>query len=542
MNKKLFFEIDEHEILENPLDSHFATARILAFSSGKNRHGYFCSEETLRNTSQTLDYKPVVYLIDELFLDFGTHSKIPEKSLIAGFVIPNSQEFETLPDGRLGLYVNAKIWKKYSGRFMNFMKRDGGKKSVSVEMDLYESSPSLQYPNIEDMNDFEYNAVCILGDNVTPASPDASIEMISFAEEQKEYEKLYRIEFGKYEGLDFTIPKKVKENAKNGLELRKKYGRGSTGVGVSTAKYLISNQKASPEKVRHISKYFPRHENDNLDDKTSNGWISWLIWGGSAGRSWSTKLVKEMDKIDSSNMSFFSEGVEKEENLEMKNEKPEEEKKEEEVVIENATPESEEEKKESDFSEESDEDKSEGDDENTEESEDEKEEESEEENMSLDAYTDVPAMLSLLESETEEYKELSRKFNDEKSVDWRIFAKALFEKAKNIKEEAEGKEKAYMSENEELKKFKSDIEEKQYSFEVGKIFAQVQSILPKDKFEEVKEDAKNFSLESLDAFKNKTLALAFQYSKTEKKNEKDSEFVAYQFPVSGETKHESPWG
>lgn len=539
MSKKLFFEVESHEVTQDDENSHFATARILAFSSGLNRHDYVCKEETLRETAHTLDYKPIVYMIDHLFQDFGTHAKEADKSLISGFIIPGSQEFERLEDGRLGLFVSAKIWKKYANAFMRFMERDDGEKSVSVEMDLYEASQDMENPNIQEMRDFEYNGVCVLGDSVQEASPGANLKMLSFAKEQDEYNKIFVLEFGKYEELDFTIPQKVKENAKRGLELRKEYGRGSTSVGVATARYLISNKTASPEKVRHIAKYFPRHEGDNLDDKTSNGWISWLVWGGNAGRSWSTKLVRQMDKKDNENMSFFAEDEisKKEEKTEMIKDK--EEPQEEEMAAEETPEETSEENMatEEQPSEEPEEEQmseDEGGDEET--------EEPESEDMSLDAYADVPAMLALLESETDENRELARSYAEEKSVNWEVMAKALYAKASRIKEESGEKEKAYMSENDKLKEFKLGVEKEQFDFAVGKIINEVEKVLPKDKLEEVKEDAKNFSLETIDGFKNKTLALAFEYAKDKKNDKDEKDFVVYGFPVSNAVKTDSPWG
>ena len=95
--------------------------------------------------------------------------------------------------------------------------------------------------------------------------------------------------------IDFSIPESVKRAAQSGLDLHAKHKRGGTSVGMGTAKALVSNAKASPEKVRHVARYFPRHAGDNLDDKTSNGWIAWQLWGGNAGRTWSESLVKRMD-------------------------------------------------------------------------------------------------------------------------------------------------------------------------------------------------------------------------------------------------------
>jgi hypothetical protein len=97
----------------------------------------------------------------------------------------------------------------------------------------------------------------------------------------------------------FSIPERVQKNAQRGIELRKKFGRGGTSVGMNTARTLAKGGSIGIEKVRHIAKYFPRHAGDNLSDKTSNGWIAWLLWGGDAGWSWARAIVKRVDAKDS---------------------------------------------------------------------------------------------------------------------------------------------------------------------------------------------------------------------------------------------------
>jgi len=111
---------------------------------------------------------------------------------------------------------------------------------------------------------------------------------------------------GLYDDLDFTIPKGAKEEAKRGLEWRKEFGRGGTSVGMGSARYILNNTTAGAEKTRHIAKYFPRHEVDKRAEGwrqgekgyPSNGRIAWALWGGEAGKSWSQKLVRAMNKRD----------------------------------------------------------------------------------------------------------------------------------------------------------------------------------------------------------------------------------------------------
>ena len=100
----------------------------------------------------------------------------------------------------------------------------------------------------------------------------------------------------------YEIPVPVKKAAKKGLELHKEHGHGGTEVGLEMAQKLSSGHKLSAEDVLHVSKYFPRHAGDNLeqDDKNgkkpSNGYIAWMLWGGDAGREWSEKLKTELEE------------------------------------------------------------------------------------------------------------------------------------------------------------------------------------------------------------------------------------------------------
>lgn len=112
---------------------------------------------------------------------------------------------------------------------------------------------------------------------------------------------------GKYDDLNFSIPAGVKKQAEMGLDMSKEFNRGGTSVGKNTARYLIANSVAGPEKVRHIARYFPRHEVDlstaanskpGADGYPGAGLIAWKLWGGDAGRTWASKLVDSMNLRD----------------------------------------------------------------------------------------------------------------------------------------------------------------------------------------------------------------------------------------------------
>lgn len=112
---------------------------------------------------------------------------------------------------------------------------------------------------------------------------------------------------GKYDDINFSIPTGVKNQAEIGLGWSKEFNRGGTEVGKATANYLLSNSTVSPEKARHIARYFPRHAVDLKTPANSKpgaegypgaGLIAWKLWGGNEGWRWSQKLVDAMNSRD----------------------------------------------------------------------------------------------------------------------------------------------------------------------------------------------------------------------------------------------------
>ncbi|MCP2013086.1 hypothetical protein L1280_000214 [Deinococcus sp. HSC-46F16] len=103
---------------------------------------------------------------------------------------------------------------------------------------------------------------------------------------------------------DLRIPRQVQDNAALGLRLRDEHGYGGTEVGEHMAEKLAAGGDLSPEEVRHVAQYFPRHAHDSLDQtgedggKPSRGYIAWLLWGGDEGRAWSEQVSARLDKAE----------------------------------------------------------------------------------------------------------------------------------------------------------------------------------------------------------------------------------------------------
>jgi hypothetical protein len=575
--KKLSFEIENAEIKATS-NSQFAHARIHAFSSNKNRHDMICTDDVLRATATSIYNTPILYSINKVFNDFDSHSDEGD-SLIAGFVVPESAQFERLEDGRLGLFVEAKIWKRYAPVAMELLKNSSGKKSVSVEMDLLESEK--RDDGLVDMLNFEYTGICILGDFVKEASPGANIEMVSFAVEQEEYNKAYAMEFATYESLSFKIPDGAKKNAQRGLENRKQFGKG-TSMGVTTAKYLIKNDTATPEKVRYIAQYFAKHSKDA--DGTN---IGWELMGGHAAWRWSKKLVEQMDELDLRKMSYFevkvtmpykniedanaalrgidppitvgqaneiasvadSIGVSEDKNgwaiaisqfkeshtvkdgrwvKKEKNAKEEmameDEKAKAGVSEEAVMPKTEMSVDETGPKEEMATEKEEPKDAPAgEDKQDEKDEKEKE--FSLDANIDVPAMLAMLQEETEDYAALAKEFS--KTEDGPNFAMAItymlgrFARMSEEMQKIDAENKAYMESNAQLQAFKANVEAKEFAATVEGTLNEIASSveMPQEVVDALREESKSFSLETIAGWQNAAKAKAFQFAVKGKRND-----------------------
>lgn len=98
----------------------------------------------------------------------------------------------------------------------------------------------------------------------------------------------------------FSPPAGVQSAAKRGLELRSKFGRGGTAVGIARARDLSNGKSVSASTIRRMNSFFARHAVDKRPgwsnpSKPSNGYIAHLLWGGDAGRSWASKVSRHLD-------------------------------------------------------------------------------------------------------------------------------------------------------------------------------------------------------------------------------------------------------
>ncbi|MGE7367743.1 hypothetical protein ACQKKX_01565 [Neorhizobium sp. NPDC001467] len=90
----------------------------------------------------------------------------------------------------------------------------------------------------------------------------------------------------------YIPPVPVSAAASKGLALRQKFKRGGTSIGIARARDLKDRKPLSDDIMKRMAAYFARNhadrhsENFGNDDDPSAGYVSWLLWGGDAGKTW----------------------------------------------------------------------------------------------------------------------------------------------------------------------------------------------------------------------------------------------------------------
>jgi hypothetical protein len=94
-------------------------------------------------------------------------------------------------------------------------------------------------------------------------------------------------------------PDAVRNNAKRGIELNKKENnKCATPVGKVRAQQLAQGKPISVETIKRMHSYLSRAEEYyDEGDTTACGTISYLLWGGLAGKRWAESKLKELGQL-----------------------------------------------------------------------------------------------------------------------------------------------------------------------------------------------------------------------------------------------------
>jgi hypothetical protein len=95
-------------------------------------------------------------------------------------------------------------------------------------------------------------------------------------------------------------PDSVSNNAKRGIELNEAVNnKCATQVGKVRAQQLANKEKVSIDTIQRMYSYLSRAEvYYNENDTKACGTISYLLWGGKSGLSWSRSKLKELDLLN----------------------------------------------------------------------------------------------------------------------------------------------------------------------------------------------------------------------------------------------------
>lgn len=105
-------------------------------------------------------------------------------------------------------------------------------------------------------------------------------------------------------------PKEAQNNAKRGLELRQKWERGGTMIGVARARDLSNGADLSISTIKRMASFNRHRQNYQPDKKESDGGptagtIAWLLWGGTAGIDWAIRISNDnKSEMKNNKLSF----------------------------------------------------------------------------------------------------------------------------------------------------------------------------------------------------------------------------------------------
>ena len=274
-NEVLFAEVsDEKRLVAGPM--LIPNKKILRMSEDGERYYVYFSEQTIEDVARkfmkngfgrevTLEHgdKTSGVYLTELWL---VEQPLKDKSNLYGFTLPKGTLFAVYK------VENEQVWQKV---------KDGTFNGYSIE-GLFEHRKSDLKLSLE-------KAI----DDLTEAEAEIFLGQIkAIIKRDKRYGKGQRIEMESYQDYGQSI----RSNAKRGIELNEKNGnKCATPVGKIRAQQLAKGEPISVETIKRIYSYLSRAETYyDETDMNACGTISFLLWGGKAGLSYSRNKLREL--------------------------------------------------------------------------------------------------------------------------------------------------------------------------------------------------------------------------------------------------------
>ena len=263
--------------------------KILRVDGEGNPFHVFFTKETVKKIAQNYLMKKYT---DKATLEHD--SKIKGVHLVESWVkdgkLDKSNNYGlNVPEGTwMGMFKihDDKIWNDYV--------KTGKVKGFSIEglfeHKLVKASEAILDKQISELTENEANI--LLG------------QIKALIKKDKRYRSGKRIEMESY--TDY--PSGVKNNAKKGIELNdKNNNKCATPVGKVRAQQLAKGEPISVETIKRMYSYLSRAEAYyDESDMNACGTISYLLWGGLAGKRWAESKLKELGLFEGEQPSITS--------------------------------------------------------------------------------------------------------------------------------------------------------------------------------------------------------------------------------------------
>jgi hypothetical protein len=248
-----------------------------------------------------------------------TDKSIPDVSVVESWIIADSQKDKSnvygmnFPKGTWMAMMkinNEDVWQNYvkAGKVKGFsLEGLFGHLEVDAEWgipDVPSTTSAQGYPNPSQFPpastnnqpyDVPYNQRQL-------SKLSASVIQFDRAFAKETLEKIKAVLMGKEIELESysDYPDSIKNNAKRGIELNDAVENScATQVGKIRAQQLANGEPISLETIKRMYSYLSRAETfyDEKDTKAC-GTISYLLWGGLAGKTWSQSKLKELGEVE----------------------------------------------------------------------------------------------------------------------------------------------------------------------------------------------------------------------------------------------------
>lgn len=235
MEKTIKFEASsiKHIDMSEYDNDDYMVGRTAFLSTRPNSHDIVIPENVLREYAPSVLGKWVTAEVK--FNDCTTHTN--GQSIVG--IVPKEQdvEFVEADDGYLDAYVDCIISKRYAKEYCNVFSEDDATRSVSIEA-------TFSMIDEHECDGFNIKTITTLGRTVRPSVPDANITIVRFSEEDAEsyYSNLHKSD-------SLSNLKQFVEERKQSMVEKKTYKIDKSKEAVSTADWGNYDKASMRDKI-----------------------------------------------------------------------------------------------------------------------------------------------------------------------------------------------------------------------------------------------------------------------------------------------------